>query len=98
MDENQEVEVKSIGSMIGKLQYPEKKTKGGINSQRSYAVEQLMIFMREDPKNNTRFKYWLGRTRKITPARIFENMSRSKGSKNPQALFNWFLKKENAPN
>lgn len=43
---------------------------------------------------NLRIKYWLGRTKSIEPGEIYRMMQKSKGSKNPQALFNYLLKQK----
>lgn len=64
-----------------------------LNSKRAYAIEQLMLFMGENPTDSKRFGYWCGRTKKIEPARIFEMISESKEGRNPQALFQWSLKR-----
>lgn len=41
---------------------------------------------------NRRFKYWLGRTRHLTPAQLFRIMKQAKAGKNPQGLFEYLLK------
>lgn len=61
------------------------------NSDRAEVVEQLCKFMDNDTK---RFKYWLGRTKHLSPAEIYGKMKEAKGGKNPQALFNFILKKK----
>ena len=89
-----EKEIQSIGCVLNKIEIKNKR--GGVNSRRSYMVEQLMIFMKEDPKNSLRFRYWLGRTRKLEVEKVFKLISNSKQvNKNPQALFNKLLKQEN---
>lgn len=78
------------------------------NSERAEVIGHVMMFMGEDKKNvsegegglafiarkNKRFKYWLGRTRRLSPGQIFGLMKRAGEGKNPQALFNWLLKQE----
>lgn len=65
-----------------------------VNSKRAYCIEQLMIFMGENPTDSKRFGYWCGRTKKISPNRVLEMMSESKSGRNPKALFCWLLKRE----
>ena len=90
-EENLNRPIVSIGDQIKKM-----KDRKGPNSQRAYAIECLMIFMGEKPENNTkRFKYWLGRTRKLEPEMIFTLMSLSKGGNPRVRLFNYLLKREN---
>lgn len=43
---------------------------------------------------NRRFKYWLGRTGKMHPDRVYVLMQDAINSKNPPALFNWLLNRE----
>jgi len=43
---------------------------------------------------NKRIKYWLGRTRKVPADEIYNMMRKAKDGKQPQALFNWLLKKK----
>ena len=86
------------------------ETKGklsGPNSERADVVVRLISFMGEDrpapaeSEDQTkariylRIKYWLGRTRKYTPGEVDGLMKQAKDGKNPPALFNWLLKKEN---
>lgn len=85
--------MKKIEDILGKTQIKKEKTTGGVNSRRSAIVEQLCVFMGDDPKSK-RMGYWLGRTKKIDPDRIYQLMRQAKEGKNPQALFNWLLKKE----
>lgn len=40
---------------------------------------------------NRRFKYWLGRTARISPDRIYIFIKESSRKKNPPAYFNWLL-------
>jgi hypothetical protein len=40
-----------------------------------------------------RMKYWLGRTRKLTPDQLYRMMRQAKEGSNPPALFNYLLKK-----
>lgn len=42
---------------------------------------------------NRRFKYWLGRTRRLHPENIDILVKQAKGGKNPAALFNHLLSK-----
>jgi hypothetical protein len=84
----------SIGDLLGKRKIPtegEKKA-GGINSERAEMIDRLMSFMREDVTDGKRFKYWLGRTRKLGPAEIYRLMNQAKDGRNSQALFNYLLK------
>lgn len=98
-----------ISNIIGKIQ-EELKAKGNIGgpkSQRAETILRLISFMGEDrPKPGededqtkkriyARIKYWLGRTRKYTPGEIDGKMKQAKDGKNPPALFNWLLKKDN---
>jgi hypothetical protein len=45
-------------------------------------------------RQHRRFKYWLGRTRRLAPGAIFGLIKRAREGKNPPALFNWLLKNE----
>lgn len=89
--------IKSIGehlkdSKLG-IATPKVKTRGGINSAKADAVERLMQeVMREDPKDTKRFKYWLGRTRKLTPSGLHQMIGSAKEGRKPAALFNHLLK------
>ena len=87
--------MKKIGDQLGKnfeRPAPEKK-RGGVNSQRADTIEQLMAFMGEDPKDSKRFRYWLGRTRKIESGEIHRLMATAKAEgKKPRALFEYLLK------
>lgn len=65
--------------------------KRGASHERAEMIEQLCTFMGED---NKRFKYWIGRTKKLSPAQIYELMQKAKNGKNPKALFQWFLKQK----
>lgn len=76
-----------------RFERPQKKA-GGANSQRAEVVGQLMRFMNE-PEDSKRFKYWLGRTRKLSASDIYIMMRKANDGKNPPALFNWLLKKNN---
>lgn len=40
---------------------------------------------------NRRFKYWLGRTARLSPDRIYIFLKESRQKKNPPAYFNWLL-------
>lgn len=81
------------------------KKRGGINSQRADVISKVVTFMGEHIPTKgeseealkkriaKRFKYWLGRTRKISPGEIYRLMSTAKAEgKNPQALFNHLIK------
>lgn len=85
-------------------------TKGkisGPNSERVEVIVNLVSFMGEDRPHPgetaeqtktrvyTRIKYWLGRTRKYTPAEIYGLIKQAKDGHTPPKLFNWLLKKEN---
>ena len=67
------------------------KSVGGVNSYRADVVDTLCHFMDGDTH---RFKYWLGRTRKLYPALIYRLIAESREAKNPPAFFEWRLKKE----
>lgn len=41
-----------------------------------------------------RFKYWLGRTRRLTPPEIYRLVRAAKDGAKPPALFNFLLKKK----
>lgn len=86
--------IKSIGEHLQTRQLGiAKKTRGGINSAKADAVERLMReIMHEDPKDTTRFKYWLGRTRKLTSGQIHALIGSAKEGRKPAALFNYLLK------
>lgn len=74
------------------LKLPVKPTTDA-NSERADVIGQLMAFMGEDIHNGRRFKYWLGRTKRLSPGEIFGLMKRSREEgKKPRALFNWLLK------
>ena len=72
--------------------------KKGANHERAEMIEQLVVFMGESVSDSSRFKYWLGRTRKLKPQEIYALMRKAREGKNPQALFNWLLKKHNEQN
>src|SRR4030042_3745468 len=77
----------------------------GPNSIRAERIEQLLSFMGENRKLEAekekeyaerlgrRFKYWLGRTKHLSPGGIFMFMKQAKDGRNPQSLFNYLLKK-----
>lgn len=71
----------------GRYEKPERR---GPNSERAEVVEALCAFMRD---GKAKMKYWLGRTRKLAPAEIYELMRRAKDGNNPPALFNHLLRK-----
>ncbi len=81
--------MKSLFDLLPKL--PEKKS--GPNSERAEQIEGVMALMGEDVKNGKRFKYWLGRTKKLSPATIYELRKQAETGSNPPALFNYLLKK-----
>lgn len=86
--------MKNIGELLQKrnLGTAEKK-QGGINSARADAVRRLMEdVMRENPRDTKRFKYWLGRTRRIPTQEIHRLIGSAKEGRNPGALFNYLLK------
>lgn len=83
--------MKEIGDILGK-KLTEKGKYRGPNSERADQVDQLMSFMGENPKDSKRFKYWLGRTRKLHPQEIYRLMREAKDGRNPRALFNYLLK------
>lgn len=82
--------MKPISELLASRSTPKK----GPNSERADVVEQLCAFMGEDTK---RMKYWLGRTRKLDPQRIYQLMGEAKQGDRPRALFNFLLKKELNP-
>lgn len=87
--------------------YSLKKGPGGFKgpqSELAEVIENVIVLMEPvQQKGETelefyerikkRFKYWLGRTRHLNPYDIFAMLSQAKGGKNPQALFNYLLKK-----
>ena len=90
--------IKTIGeqlkdSKLGIAHQVRVKTKGGINSAKADAVERLMReVMRENPTDTKRFKYWLGRTRKLTAQALHLMIGSAKEGRKPGALFNHLLK------
>lgn len=86
-------DTKNLFSMSGfsfkESPYKDVKKKRGATSPKAEIIEQLCKFMGED---NTRFAYWCGRTRKLTPSQIYELMQKAKNGNNKPALFNWLLK------
>lgn len=72
------------------IKVPLAATKKVPNSARAEITEQVCTFMDGD---NKRFKYWLGRTKEYTPSALYDIMKKAKEGKNPQALFNWNIKK-----
>ena len=75
------------------------------NSELAEVIEALMVFMGEPAKPavaagasktpyGRRFGYWLGKTRRLTPAQIYQLMRRAQDGKNPASLFNFLLKAE----
>ena len=81
----------AVGDLLKDKIQLEAKQRGGVNSERADVIAQLIVFMGE---KNDRFKYWLGRTRKLTPSRIYQLIRSAKDGNNPPALFNYLLKKE----
>lgn len=69
-----------------------KKPQTEANSERANVIEQVIALMGE--KDNRRFKYWLGRTRRLSPGDIFGLIKQAGEGKNPPALFNWLLKQK----
>ena len=87
--------MEEIGKILGKRSptAPVAKTRGGINSAKADAVERLMReVMHENPNDSTRFKYWLGRTRKLKPHALHAMIGSAKEGRKPGALFNHLLK------
>ena len=81
--------MKSIGeALAGRAEAPKKK---GPNHERAAVVEELVAFMGEQ---NDRMPYWLGRTRKLSPSRIYQLISKAKEGKKPRALFQHLLSAE----
>lgn len=68
--------------------------KGKPNSARADAVEQLCLFMGENPAGS--MKYWLGRTRHLSPNDILDTIRQAKEGREPKKLFNWLLKQSHA--
>lgn len=62
----------------------------GPKHERAAVVAELYDFM---GKYGT-FKYWLGRTRRLSPSAIRDMIHDAEKGTNPQALFNWLLKKQ----
>lgn len=84
--------MEEIGKILNNRQ-KQKKERGGVNSARADAVERLMReVMREDPTNSARFKYWLGRTRRLRSGEIHRLIGNAKEGRKPGALFNHLLK------
>lgn len=85
--------MESIGKAIARVRKPEKAkpTTGGINSERAEVVAQVVSLMRE-PNDQKRFRYWLGRTKKLPPNEIYQLVRLAKDGRNPAALFNHLLK------
>ena len=57
----------------------------GANSERAEQIAEVLKLMGED---NSRFKYWLGRTRKLAPEVIYHLRREAEKGKNPAALIN----------
>jgi hypothetical protein len=82
--------MEQIGNLIKGIQEAPKPTTGGINSPFNDVVAKVIDFMGD---NEHPFGYWCGRLRDIPVCEIYSFMSLSREGKNPQALFNWNLKK-----
>lgn len=100
--------IKSVKEILDKtLEDLLKGKRTGPNSERAEAIVYLLTFMGEDREQAgeteeetkkriyARIKYWLGRTRKYTPGEIRGLIKQAKEGRNPPALFNWILKKNN---
>jgi hypothetical protein len=59
------------------------------NSPRAEQVQAILDLMGED---TARFKYWLGRTKHLSPDAIYRMLRQARDGDNPQALFNWLLR------
>jgi len=82
------------------------KKRGQPTSERAAEIEQVMLVMRENLKEpgeteparevriKRRFRYWLGRTRRLTPPEIYRLVRAAKDGAKPPALFNYLLKKK----
>ena len=82
------------------------KKKRGPNCERAAEIEQVMLVMCEHLRQpgeseadrelriNRRFKYWLGRTRRLAPPEIYRIVRAAKDGGKPPALFNFLLKKK----
>lgn len=75
-----------------------KKALKGPNSARAEQVAELMVFMGEDLRDSVRFKYWLGRTKRLSVDEIYHLRRKAHEGKNPQALFNHLLKNHGKKN
>lgn len=76
--------------------------KRGPQSARAEMIDRVMEFMGEGRQldddqevtnwRNMRFKFWLGRTRHLSPSDMYGMMREASEGKNPRALFNWLIK------
>lgn len=66
--------------------FPVKK---GPTSFRAEQIQSILDLMGED---SSRFMYWLGRTKHLSPDRIYAFLQTAKTFKNPQAGLNYLLK------
>jgi hypothetical protein len=75
-----------------RLSLEQPKATSGPNSPHGEQIEAIMLFMGEDPKNSTRYAYWCGKTKYWTPETIYLKLQQAQKGRNPQALFNYFIK------
>lgn len=62
-----------------------------IRSEREEQILAILDLMSEDTK---RFRYWLGRTKHLSPNQIYLMLKQAKqGKETPHILFQWLLKK-----
>lgn len=61
-----------------------------INSERA---EQVSLILEMTGEDNTRFKYWLGRTRHLSPQGIYLMLKEARNGREPVKLFQWLLNK-----
>ena len=70
------------------FQPPEVKVKK-VNSEHQEIILKLLAFMNEP---ESRYRYWCGRTRGISPQSLYRLMKQAEGGKPKQRLFNWLLR------
>lgn len=59
---------------------------------RAHAAGKVEAIKKIRAKRARLMKYWLGRTKHLEPADIYDMISKAKKGRNPQALFNHLLK------
>lgn len=75
-------------SIANILKQPQKATQAP-QSEHQEQLLALLAFMGED---ESRYRYWCGRTSGVSPQQLFRLMKQAEGGKPPQKLFNWLLK------